>query len=246
VAAARSGIKLDSLTLLSLSPAIFCEVVNTNSEQWRSLKTLVRPLRRPRLYVQADAPEEDDEEEPYELEPDYEQIFHQFNEHLNFHAHEMFSAASNLRVLKLQLSSWQYHNHVEDKYGQLEPVLRDVTYPHLYELSLSQCEVRADYLVDLCMRHKATLRRLSLTDILLLDDHSSFREVFARLSGQLPKLREVHLRGTSHSSAVLDSAASSIWTATAKLSSNTLVWNLARLLHTGTLWRISFLREANT
>lgn len=34
--------------------------------------------------------------------------------------------------------------------------------------------------------------------VLLLDDHSRFRDVFTRLSGQLPKLRQVHLLGTFH------------------------------------------------
>lgn len=103
------------------------------------------------------------------------------------------SAASNLRVLKLQLPKWNYHDHIEDTYAQLEPMLRDITYPHLYELSLSQCEVHADYLIDLCMRHKSLLRRRSLSDILLLDDHSIFRKVFTRLSGQLTKLRKASL-----------------------------------------------------
>ena len=210
MAAAQSGIELDSLTLLSLSPAIFdtSKGSGVGSDQWSALKTLVRPLRRLRLFLQADAPEEDDgegtdEDERNELdyesdEPDYEQMYHQFNEVLNTHAHEILSAATSLRVLKLQLPRWRYHDHIEDKYGQLEPVLRKITYPHLYELSLSQCEVHADYLIDLCMRHKATLRRLYLKDMLLLDDHSSFREVFTRLSGQLPNLRQVHLRGTFH------------------------------------------------
>ena len=198
MAAERSDIKLESLTLLSLSPAIFDKGVGVNADQWRALNNLVRPLRRLRLYLQADAPEEDDKEEPDEHEPDYEQIFHQFNDFLDSHADEILSAARNLRVLKLELPHWRYHDHIEDQYAQLEPVLRDITYPHLYELSLRHCEVHANYLVDLCMRHKATLRRLSLTDILLLDDHSSFREVFTRLSGQLPNLRHVHLRGTFH------------------------------------------------
>lgn len=161
IAAAQSGIKLDSLTLLSLSPAIFDKHIGVDADQWRARNTLVRPLRRLRLYLQADAPEEDDEEEPDDDEPDYEQMFHHFDEVLNDNSHEILSAASNLRVLKLQLPDWRYHDHVEDKYGQLEPVSRDVTYPHLYELSLSHCEVHAEYLIDLCMRQKSTLRRLS-------------------------------------------------------------------------------------
>jgi hypothetical protein len=199
-AAAQSGLELDSLTLLSLSPSIFDNGSAVKADQWRALKNLVRPLRRLRLFLQADAPEEGDEEEPDELEPDYEQVYHHFNEILESHAHNILSVASNLRVFKLQLPRWSYHDHIEDMYGQLEPVLRNITYPHLYELSLSQCEVHADYLIDLCMRHKATLRRLYLKDMLLLDDHSSFREVFTRLSGQLPNLRQVHLRGTFHAS----------------------------------------------
>ena len=72
MAAKQAGTKLDSLTLLSLSPAIFYRGINATIDQWRALKTLVRPLRRLRLYLQADAPEEDDEEEPDEHEPDYE------------------------------------------------------------------------------------------------------------------------------------------------------------------------------
>ena len=200
VAAAQSGIELDSLTLAPISPAIFDTRLERHKR--RALKSLVRPLRRLRLYLQADLTDEDDEdedEEPDEHEPDYEQMYHQFHDYfLNGQAQEILSAATNLRVLKLRLPNWRYHDHVEDSYGQLEPTLRDVIYSHLYELSLSQCEVHADYLVDLCMRHKATLRRLSLSDILLLDDHSSFREVFTRLSGQLPELRQVHLRGTFH------------------------------------------------
>lgn len=99
----------------------------------------------------------------------------------------------------MQLPRWASHDHTEDTYGQLEPVLQDITYPHLYELGLSQCEVHTGYLIDLCMRHKSTLRRLSLCDILLLDDRSSFREILTRLSGQLPNLRTVELRGTFRS-----------------------------------------------
>jgi hypothetical protein len=199
MAANLSRRSFDSLTLAAISPAIFDKHVSVEVDQWRALKTLVQPLRRLRLYLQADAPGEDDEEEHDDLEPDYEQIYSQFLDFFeNGHAHEIMSAASNLRVLKLQLPKWNYHDHIEDTYAQLEPILRDITYPHLYELSLSQCEVHADYLIDLCMRHKSTLRRLSLSDILLLDDHSSFSEVFTRLSGQLPKLRKVELRGTFH------------------------------------------------
>lgn len=160
MAADQSGTKLDSLTLVGISPGISGD--GLNPDQWRALKNLAQPLRRLRLYLGGEPPEEEDEDEPDEGEPDHEQLFHQFNDSLSTPAHEILSAASNLRILKLQLPKWLYHDYVEDTYGQLEPILRDVTYPHLYELHLSHCEVHADYLVDLCLRHKAALRRLSL------------------------------------------------------------------------------------
>ena len=96
-AAAQSGVELDSLTLLSLSPSIFDSGSAVRADQWSALKNLVRPLRRLRLFLQADASEEDEEEEPDELEPDYEQVYHHFNEILESHAHKILSVASNLR-----------------------------------------------------------------------------------------------------------------------------------------------------
>ena len=74
MAANLSGRSFDSLTLAAISPAIFDKHVSVEVDQWRALKTLVQPLRRLRLYLQADAPDEEEEEEPYDLEPDYEQI----------------------------------------------------------------------------------------------------------------------------------------------------------------------------
>lgn len=73
MAADRSGRKFDSLTLEAMSPAIFDKHFSVGLDQWCALKTLVQPLRRLRLYLQADTLDEVDEEQP-----DYEQIYSQF------------------------------------------------------------------------------------------------------------------------------------------------------------------------
>jgi hypothetical protein len=41
----------------------------------------------------------------------------------------------------------------------LNYVFRTMSYPHLYELSLANCDVRANTLVDFILRHRQTLRR---------------------------------------------------------------------------------------
>jgi hypothetical protein len=56
--------------------------------------------------------------------------------------------------------------------------------------------VDEEYLVDLILRHKATLRRLYLANISLFDLEASWVEVFTRLSYKLPQLRRLRLRGT--------------------------------------------------
>lgn len=107
----------------------------------------------------------------------------------------MLAQARELRVLKLSLplrDPW----HPTSEGVRLEHTLRNITFPHLYELSLSQCEVKAGYLVRLLMRHKATLRRLSLSDIILANDQVSWRKVFTRLGGQLPNLCRARLCGS--------------------------------------------------
>lgn len=110
--------------------------------------------------------------------------------------HDILSTAKDLRVLKSQLPSWHGFQAEEPDYSDLEDCLQDTTWSSLYELSLNGCVVQAQYLIDLCMRHKATLRRLSLSDIVLLDgDDVDWKDVLTSLSGQLPELRKIKLRG---------------------------------------------------
>lgn len=107
----------------------------------------------------------------------------------------LLARALELRVLKLQLPVARLHSPLPDK-ARLELALRDITYPHLYEIALCQCETRGSFLVDLLLRHKATLRRLSLSNMTLVGGRSTWRSVFTKVGGQLPRLCMVKFRGS--------------------------------------------------
>jgi hypothetical protein len=208
--AQQAGMKLDSLTLAHVSPTLF-DPLSWEGEgriQWPALGGLVQPLRRLRMFIHAERPEK---MEPGEADPRDPEMFSVHVQcDLAFgegRLHNILSSASDLRVLKLGLPRWPaydeeatmyYHDDDErlERYTRLELALGDITYPKLYELSLSSCGVEAEYLVDLCLRHKATLRRLYLQDISLHEPEAEWRDVLTQLSLQLPQLRRIRLRGT--------------------------------------------------
>ena len=68
-----------------------------------------------------------------------------------------------------------------------------MTYPHLYELSLANCNVCGDALVDFVLRHKQTLRRPLLQNMLL--GTRTWPDLFSSIAGHLPKLHKFALRG---------------------------------------------------
>ena len=111
------------------------------------------------------------------------------------HLRELLAEARDLRVLSLQLAL----NNVRTTFSggaRLKDAIGDTVYPHLYELSTSVCNVEAEYLVDLILRHKATLRRLYLSNLQLTAKGQTYwRTVFTMLSAQLPNLRVVRLTG---------------------------------------------------
>ena len=72
-------------------------------------------------------------------------------------------------------------------------------FPHLYELGLSNCVTTAEYLHGLLIRHKATLRRLSLSHVHFSENSST--SFFRGIGGKLPALRTVKLRGWFEASA---------------------------------------------
>jgi hypothetical protein len=109
---------------------------------------------------------------------------------------ELLAEARDLRVLSLQLG---LDDATFRRFGgaRLENAIGDTVYPHLYELSISMCTITAEYLVDLILRHKTTLRRLHLGDLHLItvEDGVNWRTIFTMLSAQLPNLRVIRLSG---------------------------------------------------
>ncbi|KXT07641.1 hypothetical protein AC578_10182 [Pseudocercospora eumusae] len=97
-------------------------------------------------------------------------------------------SAQNLRVLKIRM----WHTEFRAPYARMEDALGTTTWPKLRELGLSEFAVAEDYLVDLLLRHKDSLRRLSLSDIHL--SSGALDGFVDRVGGKLPKLRKVKLR----------------------------------------------------
>jgi hypothetical protein len=191
----HAGTKLESLTLAHVSPMLFDRHGDVGEDEWHALKELVQPLHRLRLFINVAPPDNEDNEEVDDCDLGIRQI--QMDSEQNFadgYLHEIISSATELRVLKLGMPQWNEDNY-DPVYSRLDWALGETVFPHLYELSISDCEVDEEYLVDLILRHKATLRRLYLCNISLFDFEASWVEVFTRISCQLPQLRRLRLRG---------------------------------------------------
>lgn len=107
----------------------------------------------------------------------------------------MLAAATDLRVLKLQFPPFQPRCR-SFRSPNLQDLLGDIHYPHLYELAISRCATDSSYLRSVVLRHKATLRRLTISRIHLVS--GDFKDFVESIAGQLPNLCEVTLRGISH------------------------------------------------
>lgn len=97
------------------------------------------------------------------------------------------SWATELRVLKLKLQRdmvFLPETTVGDVFGK-------TTWPKLRELSLASMATTANEIVNLLLRHRRTLRSLSLCDMYLTED--TWEEVWFRIGGKLPRLRKVRL-----------------------------------------------------
>jgi hypothetical protein len=187
-----SGRSLDSLTLVNVDYKALCADFTERFQ----LKALVNPLRRLRVFIQ---------------------LAHRKNEIHYGMTPEMsvFTEAPELRVLKIRLpdrildrqqlpsektGSDRVWEAVSEGRINLNHVFRKTTYSHLYELSLANCSVCGATLTDFILRHRQTLRRLSLQNMLLGAFQHSYHEqswpdFFIRIAGRLPKLHKVMIRG---------------------------------------------------
>jgi hypothetical protein len=190
--AVASGHQLDSLTLAGIGYLLWNP---RNHEQVSDVKALVQPLRRLRLSTLSMT----------EAEEKFASTIIASEAVANFQAgwfREMLAVATNLQVLKLHFSPFTFAGE-QAEYQQkflgprkiyLKNVLGDLRFPHLYELAISSCGTTSSYLEEVLLRHKDTLRRLTLSHIHMVTD--DFRQVFRNIAGQLPELRKVTLKGS--------------------------------------------------
>lgn len=209
-AAAITNSRLDSLTLSDVSPDLFRSLreweetfssyyEDASEEKHRemtdsNLKALFRPLRRLRLVLQV-WPDPNDESIEDMITMVVDDMRETFQTGL---LKQVLAGARELRVLKFALPNPDLFELEQEEpfyeFFSLRRVLDDVTFPHLYEISISRVLVEADHFVSLLLRHKATLRRLSLSELQLAEP-ISWLDVFAKFAGQLPNLRKATLRG---------------------------------------------------
>jgi hypothetical protein len=82
----------------------------------------------------------------------------------------------------------------------LDYVFQRMAYPHLYELSLANCGVCGHIFIDFILRHRHTLRRLSLHNMISFKSQHSgdlrlWPEIFSNIARRLPNLHHVRIRG---------------------------------------------------
>lgn len=193
-AAAVTETQLDSLTLAKIGHRLWdprsCEEVD-------NVVALVQPLRRLRWFTLAMTEREEDE---------LASVIAANQAIANFRAgrfQELLAVATNLRVLKLHFAPY-FINGAQEILSQdflgareiyLKDVLGDLTFPHLYELAIGSCGITSAYLEHVILRHKATLRRLTLSHLHVITE--SLQRFFHNIAGQLPDLRKVTLQGLS-------------------------------------------------
>jgi len=193
-AVAASNLQLDSLTLAGISHRLW----NPRSfEEVSHVKALIQPLRRLRLSTLSMTETERGE---------MVEVIIAREATANFRAgrfREMLAVATNLRVLKLHFSPFLFADEraaYQQKYLgareiYLKDVLGDLVFPHLYELAISSCGTTSGYLEEVLLRHKNTLRRLTLSRLHMVTE--SLQQFFHNIAGWLPELRKVTLHGIS-------------------------------------------------
>ncbi|KAK5138109.1 hypothetical protein LTR08_004804 [Meristemomyces frigidus] len=106
------------------------------------------------------------------------------------HLHSILSSAVELRDLRLH---FPFDQNIMTQ-TSLVSVFRDTTWKKLRKLQLSQVFANSANVVDFLLRHKATLRELSLYEMELLE--GTWESTFMEIAGKLPRLRRIRLRGS--------------------------------------------------
>jgi hypothetical protein len=198
-AVVAAGTKLDSLTIAGVTYRLWDR---HSDEEVSNLKLIVRPLRRLRVFTvawtESEANYEDDRDEFQTMTDsgcDIADAALANSERFR----DMLAEATELRVLKLQFSPHFVYDG-DDGYLtiqiRLEDVLRNIQFSHLYDLAIGWCATTEAFLRKTILRHKTTLRRLTISHIRLLQ--GNVPHFIESIAGKLPHLRQVTLRGFNH------------------------------------------------
>lgn len=186
-----SGRSLDGLTVVNVDYSALC----ADLPELFQLRALVQRLRRLRVFIQ--------------LAHRKNKRHHGFTPDVS-----IFTEAPELRVLKIRLPdrALDHQQLPSERTGadrvleallagalDINHVFEATTYPHLYDLSLANCIVCGNTFIDFILRHRPTLRRLSLQNMRLakyrhVSNMRSWPDVFSSIAGRLPKLHNVAIR----------------------------------------------------
>ncbi|KAK5119600.1 hypothetical protein LTR85_007429 [Meristemomyces frigidus] len=175
-----SGQSLDSLSLIEVSHRVF----EQSRDVVERIRHMFRPLRRLRLLVQTWATDED-------LVAEEQQLFEASLCFEGGAVKEVLKDTPDLRVLKLQFPIGVTGPGIQ-VVARLGDITGDTTWPNLLELGLSNFIATEDGLVDLLLRHRTSLRWLSLSHIEL--ESGTWTSALRRIAGKLSNLRSIRLR----------------------------------------------------
>lgn len=188
--------QLDSLTISGITYRLWDQ---HSDEEVSNLKLLVRPLRRLRVFTvtRTESPAHYNRAESQSMGdsgPDIADAALANSERFR----DMLTEATELRVLKLQF--WPHFVN-DDGYLtiqiRLDDVLGNTQFSHLRDLAIGWCATTSAFLRNAILRHKTTLRRLTLSHIRLL--HGNVPHFIDSIAGKLPHVCQVTLRGFNHS-----------------------------------------------
>lgn len=197
-AVVAAGTQLDSLTIAGITYRLWDR---HSDDEMSNLKLIVRPLRRLRVFTVAMSESaahyhHDEFQSMGDSGSDIADAALANSERFR----DMLAEATELRVLKLQF--WPHF--VDNGYDgyitiqmRLEDVLGNIQFSHLYDLAIGWCATTSAFLRDAILRHKTTLRRLTLSHIRLF--YGNLPHFIDSIAGKLPHLRQVTLRGFNHS-----------------------------------------------
>jgi hypothetical protein len=113
----------------------------------------------------------------------------------NQHIPRLLHQASSLQDLTVILPGLTVRNRIPLS-GILGNADTAPYWPHLRRLRLEWCVTDEEYLVSFLLRHARTLEFLRLADVEFGPGDGDWANVFTRLAGHFPALKEVQLRGT--------------------------------------------------